>query len=147
MFDLGWSEMGIVMLIALLVLGPKELPKLARDVGRWVGKARALAREFRRSLEDMANETELGEVKKQIDKAGRMNVGRSIESAIDPDGDLKGALRPDIKAKNGKDDAAEDESRAAPTAANGAAEPGGATAQQAPEHAKPAESSKPAEPV
>ena len=47
MFDIGWSEMAVVALIALLVIGPKELPNTMRMVGRWTRKARALTREFR----------------------------------------------------------------------------------------------------
>jgi sec-independent protein translocase protein TatB len=93
-FDLGWAEMGIIMLVALIVLGPKELPRLARDIGRWTGKARAMAREFQRSLEDIAREAELDEVKKQIEQAGRFDPGRQIEKAIDPDGSLKRAFDP-----------------------------------------------------
>jgi sec-independent protein translocase protein TatB len=95
-FDLAWSEMGIVLLVALLVLGPKEMPRLARDLGRWVGKARALAREFQRSLEDMAREAELDDVKKQIDEAGRElrrpQLTKRLEREVDPDGDLRGAF-------------------------------------------------------
>jgi sec-independent protein translocase protein TatB len=95
-FDLGWSEMGIVLLVALLVLGPKEMPKLARDLGRWVGKARALAREFQRSLEDMAREAELDDVKKQIDEAGREmrrpQLTKRLEREVDPGGELASAF-------------------------------------------------------
>ncbi|TVQ33805.1 MAG: twin-arginine translocase subunit TatB [Geminicoccaceae bacterium] len=94
MFDLGWAEMGIIMLVALLVLGPKELPRLARDIGRWTGKARAMAREFQRSLEDIAREAELDEVKKQIEQASRFDAGKQIEKTIDPDGTLKRAFEP-----------------------------------------------------
>jgi sec-independent protein translocase protein TatB len=116
-FDLGWSEMGIVLLVALLVLGPKEMPKLARDLGRWVGKARALAREFQRSLEDMAREAELDDVKKQIDDAGRElrrpQIGKRLEREVDPDGelgsafDVEGERRP-AEADVPKADAAKD---------------------------------------
>ncbi|MFW5834251.1 MAG: Sec-independent protein translocase protein TatB [Pseudomonadota bacterium] len=94
MFDLGWAEMGVIMLVALIVLGPKELPRLARDIGRWTGKARAMAREFQRSLEDIAREAELDEVKKQIEQAGRFDPGRQIEKTLDPDGSLKRAFDP-----------------------------------------------------
>jgi sec-independent protein translocase protein TatB len=92
MFDFGWAEMAVILLIALIVIGPKDLPKVARTVGQWMGKARAMAREFQRSLDDMAREAELDDIKKQIDKAGRMDVGKSIRDTVDPEGDLDKAL-------------------------------------------------------
>lgn len=102
MFDIGWSEMAILLLVALIVIGPKDLPKVARTVGRWVGKARAMARDFQRSLEDMAREAELDEIRKEIDKVGRerIDVGRSLAKAVDPDGELSSALDPTAPAKN-----------------------------------------------
>ena len=59
MFDIGWSEMAVILMVALIVIGPKDLPRVARTIGKWTGKARAMAREFQRSLDDMAREAEL----------------------------------------------------------------------------------------
>jgi sec-independent protein translocase protein TatB len=88
LFDIGWSEMAVIMLVALVVIGPKDLPRLARNLGQWVAKGRAMAREFQRSLEDMAREAELDDVKREIEKVGRTNIKKSIEKTIDPTGDL-----------------------------------------------------------
>ena len=88
MFDIGWSEMAVIMLVALVVIGPKDLPRLARTLGQWVAKGRSMAREFQRSLEDMAREAELDDVKREIEKVGRTNIRKSIEKTIDPTGDL-----------------------------------------------------------
>jgi sec-independent protein translocase protein TatB len=88
MFDIGWSEMAVIMLVALVVIGPRDLPRLARTLGQWVAKGRAMAREFQRSLEDMAREAELDDVKREIEKVGRTNIKQSIEKTIDPKGDL-----------------------------------------------------------
>ena len=62
MFDIGWSEMAVILLVALVVIGPRDLPRVARTMGRWVAKGRAMAREFQTALEDMARETELDKV-------------------------------------------------------------------------------------
>ncbi|MDG2355952.1 MAG: Sec-independent protein translocase protein TatB [Paracoccaceae bacterium] len=59
MFDLGWLELMVIGITALIVVGPKELPQLFRTVGRFFGKARAMAREFSQSMEDAANESGL----------------------------------------------------------------------------------------
>lgn len=97
MFDLGWSEMMIIMLVALIVIGPRDLPRVARTLGRWSAKGRSLMREFQRSMDDMAREAELDDIKKEIDKAGRTDLRKSIERSIDPDGKLKSAFDVDDK--------------------------------------------------
>jgi sec-independent protein translocase protein TatB len=99
MLDIGWSEMMVILVVALIVIGPKDLPRVARNVGRWVGKARAMAREFQNQLEDMAREAELDKVKQEIEKAGRTDVKRTIEKAVDPKGELGRAFDP--SAENG----------------------------------------------
>jgi sec-independent protein translocase protein TatB len=73
-FDLGWSEMAIIMQVALVHIGPKDLPRLARSVAQWVAKGRAMARDLQRSLEEMAREAELDDVKREIEKVGRTNI-------------------------------------------------------------------------
>jgi sec-independent protein translocase protein TatB len=96
MFDIGWSEMAIVLLVALIVIGPKDLPRLARNMGQWAAKGRAMAREFQRALEDMAREAELDKVKSEIEKAGRTDLGKTVEKTIDPSGELSRALEPPV---------------------------------------------------
>jgi sec-independent protein translocase protein TatB len=94
MFDIGWSEMVVILLVALIVIGPKDLPRLARTMGQWAAKGRAMAREFQRSLEDMAREAELDDVKREIEKVGRLDIKKSIEKTIDPTGELGRAFDP-----------------------------------------------------
>ena len=55
MFDIGFSEVLLIFVIALVVLGPEKLPRLASQVGRWIGRARAMARQFREQLEEEVN--------------------------------------------------------------------------------------------
>jgi len=102
MFDLGWAEMAIIMLVALIVIGPKDLPKVARTIGQWTGKARALARDFQRSLDDMAREAELDEIKKSIDKAGRFDVKRAVKDMVDPEDEFDRAFEIDDEMKKKK---------------------------------------------
>lgn len=64
MFDVGWQELALIAVVALVVLGPKELPGLMRTAGTLVRKARLIAHDFRMNLEDMAEEVELDEFKK-----------------------------------------------------------------------------------
>ena len=56
MFEVGFSELLLIMALALLVLGPQKLPKVVAEVGRWMGRARAMARQFREQLEVEAAE-------------------------------------------------------------------------------------------
>jgi sec-independent protein translocase protein TatB len=89
----------VILLVALIVIGPKDLPRVARNMGRWVAKGRAMAREFQTALEDMAREAELDKVKSEIEKAGRTDVGKTIERTIDPTGELSKAFEPSTIAK------------------------------------------------
>lgn len=65
--DLSWSHMLIVLVVALVVVGPKDLPKLMRKMGQWTAKARGMADQFRRSFDDMARQSELDELRKELD--------------------------------------------------------------------------------
>ncbi|MGH6945390.1 MAG: Sec-independent protein translocase protein TatB [Geminicoccaceae bacterium] len=107
MFDVGWSEMAVILLVALIVIGPKDLPRVARTMGRWAAKGRSMAREFQNALEDMAREAELDTVKKEIEKAGRGNLAKTIENTIDPSGELNRAFDPTAKIDRSRPAASE----------------------------------------
>ncbi|MCA0921024.1 Sec-independent protein translocase protein TatB [Pseudooceanicola nanhaiensis] len=66
MFDMGWSELLLIGIVALIVVGPKDLPVLFRNVGQFVGKARGMAREFTRAMEDAAKESGVDDVTKTL---------------------------------------------------------------------------------
>ena len=59
MFDIGWSELLALVVIAIVFVGPKDLPRMMRTAGQYVAKVRAMAREFQTSFEDLARETQL----------------------------------------------------------------------------------------
>jgi sec-independent protein translocase protein TatB len=71
MLDFGWSQIMLIAAVALIFLGPKELPKVIKTVTEWAGKARALAREFRSSVDDMLRETEIKNLKEEFESAAR----------------------------------------------------------------------------
>ncbi|MFP6744672.1 MAG: Sec-independent protein translocase protein TatB [Alphaproteobacteria bacterium] len=94
MFDIGWPEMAVVAVIALIIIGPKDLPRIMRWVGGWAGKARGMARQFQRSIDDMVREAELDEVKKSVDSVSKFNPTQELDKSIDPTGSVKKALDP-----------------------------------------------------
>jgi sec-independent protein translocase protein TatB len=65
MFDIGYSELLLIAIVALVVIGPKDLPNVMRTVGKWVGKARGMARHFRSGIDTMMREAELEEMEKK----------------------------------------------------------------------------------
>ena len=86
MLDIGWTELMVIGVLALLVVGPKELPRLMRTVGQFVAKARGMARDFQRSMEDAAREADLSEftdLKRDVEKMGRMNYGDMAKRSSD----------------------------------------------------------------
>lgn len=92
MFDLGWQEFLLVAIIAVIVVGPKDLPRVVRSVSQWVRKARSMAREFQSSLEEVAREAELDDVRKDIQGLSKDGIGKTIEKQIDPDGTIRGEI-------------------------------------------------------
>jgi sec-independent protein translocase protein TatB len=92
MFDFAWSELALIAVVALVVIGPKDLPRVMRVVGQWVQRARAIAREFQGSLDQMVREAELDEMKKQFDRASSFNIERELHEAVDPGGEIQKSL-------------------------------------------------------
>jgi sec-independent protein translocase protein TatB len=94
MLDFSWSELALIGVVALVVIGPKDLPKALRTAGIWVRKARTISREFQSSVEQMMREAELDEVKKELESVSSVNIAKEIEKAVDPTGDLAESLKP-----------------------------------------------------
>ncbi|WP_333823409.1 Sec-independent protein translocase protein TatB [Pinisolibacter sp.] len=87
MLDIGWSELVIIGVVALVVVGPKELPTLLRTVGQWVGKARRMASEFQGQLNDAIREAELEDVKKSVDDLRSLNPTKLVTDQLASIGD------------------------------------------------------------
>ncbi|MGF1650537.1 MAG: Sec-independent protein translocase protein TatB [Hyphomicrobiaceae bacterium] len=89
MFDIGWAELMVVGVVALLVVGPKELPALLRTLGRYVGLVRRHANDFRRQFDEAIKETELDQLRKEVDglRSDATKTWRDVEAAgkVTPD--------------------------------------------------------------
>jgi sec-independent protein translocase protein TatB len=68
MFDIGWSELLLIGIVALVVIGPKELPTVLRTVGQWTAKLRRMASEFQSQFQEAMREAEMADLKKQVDE-------------------------------------------------------------------------------
>lgn len=80
MFDIGGVELLLIGALALIVVGPKDLPRMVRSVGQWVGRARGLAREFQIGMEDAARQTDLEDLRKTGDDVRRATeVGKDLK--------------------------------------------------------------------
>lgn len=78
MFDIGWSEMMVIGVVALIVVGPKDLPKMFHTVGQFTGKAKGMAREFQRAMDAAARETGVNDIAKDLRKTAS---GQSFKEA------------------------------------------------------------------
>ncbi len=98
MFDIGWSEMVFVAIIAILVIGPKDLPKTIATVGKYIRKVRGFARDFQSGIDDLAKEAELDDIKKTV-VGDDFNIKKQVEDAVDPTGEFSKAfedIKPDL---------------------------------------------------
>jgi sec-independent protein translocase protein TatB len=83
MFDIGWSELLVIAVVAIVVVGPKELPKLMRGFGHYAGKLRRAAAEFQRQFEDAMREAEIDEVKKAIESVKTETAALDAKAPMD----------------------------------------------------------------
>lgn len=97
MFDIAWSELGIIAVVALVVIGPKDLPKVLRTVGQWTAKARSMAREFQSGIDDMVREAELDELRKAAKQVSDFSLENEVKKSIDPDGSLQKSFQESTK--------------------------------------------------
>ncbi len=140
MLDIGSWELLLVIMLGIVVIGPKELPGVIRSVGLWVRRAKDLAREFQGGLEDIARETEIDKFKTDLESelGGTNSIGREIADAVDPDGEL--AQEFDFEEGDfysDHQDHDEDDETAGPTVAEDLAEASEAIASDAPAEASP----------
>ena len=90
MFDIGWSELVVIAVVALIAIGPKELPGVLRMVGQWMGKARKMAAEFQGQFQEAMREAEMADLKKSFDEV------REAASGLTSGGGLMTSLQKDV---------------------------------------------------
>ena len=93
MLDVGWQEIFVIAVITIIVVGPKEIPRVLRTVMLWVRKIKDMAREFQSSIDDIAREAELDDIKKQLAEAQDFDLDREMEETIDPTGEMTNTIR------------------------------------------------------
>ena len=104
MFDIGWQELFIVGILAIIVVGPKDLPRALRTVTQWIRKARDLAREFQSGIDEVVREADIEDIRKEAKELGGYDLGKSITDELDPDGKLTGDLTGDLTGNLGLDE-------------------------------------------
>lgn len=100
MFDIGWSELVLIGVVALIAIGPKELPGVLRMVGQWMGKARKMAAEFQGQFQEAMREAEMADLKKSFDEvkeAASGFAGNNLMTSLQKD--VSDALRVDALDK------------------------------------------------
>jgi len=84
MFDIGWSELVVIGVVALIAIGPKELPGVLRMVGQWLGKARRMASEFQGQFQEALREAEMADLKKSFDEVREAATGLTSGNIMTP---------------------------------------------------------------
>lgn len=84
MFDFGWSELMVIAIVMIVVVGPKDLPKMLRTVGRMTAKMRGMANDFQRQFNEALKEAELEDVKKSVDSLRSLNPAAEIRKQLNP---------------------------------------------------------------
>ena len=93
MFDFGWQEFLVIAFVLVLVVGPKDLPKVLKTVTKYVRNMRQMASEFHRGIEKMADEADLKDVKQSFNDIKNKNFDKTIQSHLDPENEVTKALQ------------------------------------------------------
>ena len=95
MFDIGWQELFILAVLAIIVIGPKDVPRTIKTVTGWLRKARSMARELQSGIDDVVREAEIDELQREANKIDNYDLESQIKDTIDPTGDVAKEARLD----------------------------------------------------
>jgi len=142
MFEIGWGELLIIGVVALIAIGPKELPGVLRTLGQWMNKLRRMASEFQSQFHEAMREAEMADLKKQVDD---MTSQAQSYASFDPVAEVRREL--DSTQQQIESAIADKPTEASPVAAEPSAAPAGAAPAIAPSTDVAAPSSAPSEPA
>ncbi|MDE1992599.1 MAG: twin-arginine translocase subunit TatB [Rhizobiaceae bacterium] len=97
MFDVGWSELLVIAVVALVVIGPKELPSTLRTIGKMTARARKMAGEFRSQFDEAMREADLDDVRQTISDAQKLNPVNSLREAMNPLRQMGNDIKADLQ--------------------------------------------------
>lgn len=93
MFDLGWSELLMIAVVTVIVVGPRELPRVLRTVMQGMKKLRSIAGEFQSSIDEMARDADLADLKKKLEDTSKDDWEKEITDTVDPTGEVGSILK------------------------------------------------------
>jgi sec-independent protein translocase protein TatB len=159
MFDIGWGELLVIGIVALVAIGPKELPGALRTAGQWIAKIRRMASEFQNQFHEAMREAELADLKKEVDEMATTaqsyanydpmaDIRKDIENATGPLPDLNAPApsSTDASASALDSSSAAADSSATPDVAPAASTASDTAAHPVPGEASPASPTTPSEP-
>jgi sec-independent protein translocase protein TatB len=146
MFDIGWGELLVIGVVALIVIGPKELPGVLRALGQWMAKIRRMASEFQSQFQEAMREAEMADLKKEVDELH--HTARNMTSNFDPLGymGVKESTFTDMSGKSSADATDTSQPSAAPPDQAAGTSAGAASASE-PVAAPPGVESRPPAPA
>ena len=124
MLDLGWSELLMIAVITVIVVGPRELPRVLRTVTQGIKKIRGIAGEFQSGIEDMAREADLQDLKRDLENG---NLENTIADTVDPTGEVASTLKETKQDLDSQKDDLNEASKAVQFSARDAMSSGGST--------------------
>ena len=145
MFDIGWQELMVIGIVAVVVIGPKDLPRVLRTVTMAIRKLRGMARDFQDSIDELAREAELHDLRKEIEQAADADLEKELQTIADPAREMEKSVQ-EIGQSLKEQAAADPEMPAEPAtpAESDAAAPEPASEAPAPEPTSEAPVSEPA---
>ena len=99
MFDIGWSELLVIAIVALVVIGPKDLPRAFRIAGQWAAKARVMAREFQGHIDELMRESQIDEMKREFQAVTKPPEMEGLEADLMDGRLMEGRPLDPLKAK------------------------------------------------